>query len=315
MSLLEQIQSSGTRIAVLCGGDSSEREVSLVSGKSVAGALESLGLPCVLMELVDNSLPDTLNPATDLILPVIHGKYGEDGQLSAELEQKGFAYAGCQQAASVLCYDKLASKSIASRQGIPVARDLQLRPESIPGYAEVVRRIGLPFILKPRFDGSSVGLHLVRQEQHYHSAMQDLNRVDYLAEAYVEGIDLTVGILGQDALGVVAILPQGGLYDYQHKYTSGMSEYQAPAEIDGQLATTLRDWSKDIFRSCGCRDLARVDYRMTSSGEVFFLEINTIPGMTPTSLLPKSAQCSGITFAELVLVWAGFAHDRFKETR
>jgi D-alanine-D-alanine ligase len=280
----------------------------------VAKAVESTGLPVKLIELQENHLPDTLDPHVDLILPVIHGKYGEDGRLSAELDRIGFAYAGCQQAASVICYDKVASKSIAARQGIPVAVDHYVYPESIPDYRTLANLLGSPFIMKPRFDGSSVGLHLVNGEDAYDSAREDLVRVDYVAEAFVEGIDLTAGILGNDALGVVSIHPKGGLYDYEHKYTSGKSEYRAPAEIDDHSAQLIRQWSKSIFRACGCRDLARVDFRMTASGEVFFLEINTIPGMTPTSLLPKSAQCCGISFTNLVLAWIGFAFGRFKET-
>jgi D-alanine-D-alanine ligase len=314
MSFQNEFSDTGLRVAVLCGGDSTEREVSLVSGKSVVDAIESAGMPCDLFELEQNALPRDLDHSTHLVLPVIHGKYGEDGCLSSELDRAGFAYAGCQQAASVLCYDKLASKSIAVSQGIPVANDLQLYPESRIEFDKLVNELGIPFILKPRLDGSSVGLYLVDDESTYAAARSDLEKTDYLAEKFVDGIDLTVGILGCKALGVVAILPEGGLYDYQHKYTTGMSQYLAPADIEKKLAEQLQEWSEIIFRSCGCRDLARVDYRMTSTGEIIFLEINTIPGMTPTSLLPKSAQCSGISFTELVLTWIGFAFERFKET-
>ena len=314
MSLLQDIKESGKRVTVLCGGDSSEREVSIVSGKSVAMAIESMGLPFKRVELQENRLPPGLDPDMDLILPVIHGRYGEDGRLSAELDEKGFAYAGCQQLASAICYDKLASKSIAARLGVPVAPERQVYPESVPEFSTLADQLGTPFILKPRFDGSSVGLHLVETKEAYGNAKADLRNADYMAEAYIEGIDLTVGILGREAMGVVAILPKGGLYDYEHKYTSGMSEYQAPANIDSDLANRMRQWSNHIFRSFCCRDFARVDFRMKPSGEVFFLEINTIPGMTPTSLLPKSVQCSGISFADLVLAWVGFAYNRFKET-
>ncbi len=313
MTFQDEFPESGIRVAVLCGGESTEREVSLISGNSVADALKSAGLPCDLFELEENALPNDLDPSMHLVLPVIHGKYGEDGCLSADLDRAGFAYAGCQQAASVLCYDKLASKSIAVSQGIPVADDLQLYPESRIEFDKLVNQLGIPFILKPRFDGSSVGLYLVDNENTYTAAGNDLETTDYLAEKYADGIDLTVGIVGGEALGVVAILPNGGLYDYEHKYTSGMSQYQAPADIEAAMARQLQEWSELIFRACRCRDLARADYRMAPTGEIIFLEINTIPGMTPTSLLPKSAQCSGISFTDLVLVWTGFAFERFKE--
>ncbi|MEX0326724.1 MAG: D-alanine--D-alanine ligase [Puniceicoccaceae bacterium] len=310
MGLPESIRSAGYTVAVLCGGSSSERDVSLVSGKAVAVALEAAGVPCELLELEENRLPGNLHPSKHLVLPVIHGTYGEDGLLSADLESRGFAYAGCAQASSVLCFDKLACKAIAARLGLPVAKDLLLTPASRPEYGEVVAELGDTFILKPRRDGSSVGLHLVRQEEDYVAAGEDLACSEYLAESFIDGCDLTVGVLNDEALGVVAVHPKSGLYDYDHKYTSGMSRYEAPADLAEVLAARLRQWSLSIFRACGCRDLARVDFRQGEDGNAVFLEVNTLPGMTPTSLLPKSAGCLGMTFGELVLAWTSFAMQR-----
>jgi D-alanine-D-alanine ligase len=310
MNRQESIQASGYRIAVLCGGESSEREVSLVSGRAVEGAVHALGLPCDRFALEQNRLPGALDPARHLVLPIIHGSYGEDGRLSAELDAGGFAYAGCDQASSVLCFDKLVSKAIAARLGIPVARDVLIFPHKIPEYGELTEALGDALILKPRRDGSSVGLHLVRTEAEFKAAASGLARMDYIAEAYMEGYDLTVGILDGKALGVVGVHPEGGLYDYAHKYTQGMSRYDVPAQIDEGLKDQLSAWSCRLFKACGCRDLARVDYRISSKGAVIFLEINTLPGMTPTSLLPKTAQLAGLDFGALVLQWIGFAHDR-----
>ena len=306
----EQILASGRTVVVLCGGDSTEREVSLVSGKAVADAIAANGLPCELIELTQNRLPSGMDPARQLVIPAIHGKYGEDGCLSAELDLHGFAYAGCRQAASVLCYDKLASKSIAARLGIPLAQDRLLDPDHGVGFETLAAELGLPFILKPRYDGSSVGLYLVDSHDAYAAAAASLRKTQYMAEAYADGIDLTVGILGDEALGVVAVRPKGGLYDYDHKYKAGMSRYEVPAASDPGLAGRLRQWSKAVFDVSRCRDMARVDYRMSSDGQVYFLEINTIPGMTPTSLLPKSASCCGISFEQIVLMLAGFAVRR-----
>lgn len=304
------LKESGRRLVVLCGGRSSESAVSLVSGRAVASALAGLGLPVQCFELGENRLPAGLDFRNDLVLPVVHGTYGEDGRLSADLERGGFAYAGCDQAASVLCFDKLASKTLAAELGLPVARGCLLIPEEETSHKALSELLGTPYILKPRRDGSSVGLHLVRSGSDFEQARADLTRTDYLAEAYLEGHDLTVGLLGGVAQGVVAVHPDGGLYDYQHKYTQGLSSYEVPALIPEAVARQLRLWSEFIFRGLGCRDLARADFRIGRKGEIIFLEINTLPGMTPTSLLPKSCSVMGLSFPQLVARWAFFALGR-----
>lgn len=307
------ISKSGYRIAILCGGTGSERAVSLVSGNAVLKATESLGLPCNLFDLQSDQLPAALDPRTHLVLPLIHGGYGEDGRLSAALDAGGFAYAGCDMASSALCFDKFACKAVAARLGIPVARDQLLQADEDISYNALARVLGERMILKPRCDGSSVGLHLVNDADSFSALADALPAADYLAEAFLDGVDLTVGILGGRALGVVSVHPDGGLYDYQHKYTAGLTRYEVPANIPDALAGQLRNWSVKLFKACGCRDLARVDFRLGPVGEVIFLEINTLPGMTPTSLLPKSAGCEGIDFNQLVLEWIGFALTRMEE--
>ncbi len=313
MDLREGLLSENRRIAVLCGGDSSEREVSLVSGKAVADAFIELGVPCDLFELKSNELPKALSEQVHVVLPVIHGTYGEDGMLSAELEQNGYLYGGCDQASSVICFDKLVTKALAHRVGIPVADEILLMPAVRLDYRQVADVLGETFILKPRRDGSSVGLHLVRSEDDYCAARSDLKQTEYLAEAYLEGIDLTVGMLDGKPMGVVAVRPKGGLYDYEHKYTSGMSEYEFPAKIDPVVTRQLQDWAKLIHDSSGCRDVARVDFRMGEQHQLIFLETNTLPGMTPTSLLPKSAQCEGLSFEDVITRWAEAALNRDRE--
>lgn len=315
MTSVEQIRAAGYRVAVLCGGRSSEREVSLISGRAVETALRAAGCPCDCYELEENRLPAELDARRHLILPVIHGSYGEDGRLSADLERGAFAYGGSDAAASVLCFDKLATKALAVRSGLPVAIDLLIRPNCIPSYADLVQVVGSPFILKPRRDGSSIGLHLVSDEPAYERARADLACGDYLAEAFLEGHDLTVGFLRGKALGVVAVHPEGGLYDYDHKYTSGLSRYEVPARIPSSLAEQLQSWTLEVLAVCGGRDLARVDFRLGRDGSVVFLEINTLPGMTPTSLLPKTASLVGLDFAQLVLQWVACALERAVERR
>lgn len=309
------IRSSGMRIAILCGGTGTEREVSLVSGNAVHSATTELGLPCDLFDLTRDALPDGLDPSVHLVLPIVHGTFGEDGRLSALLEQGGFAFAGCDMPSSALCFDKYACKAVAARLDVPVARDYLIQADQPSTYAEIRTALGTKMILKPRLDGSSVGLHLINDETGYLALREDLSLRDYLAESYIEGHDLTVGVLDGNALGVVAVFPESGLYDYEHKYTSGLSRYEVPAQLDTSLAEQLAIWSAQIFRACGCRDLARVDFRLGADNQPVFLEINTLPGMTPTSLFPKSASCMGLDFESLVLEWIGFALAREEERR
>lgn len=313
MSERERILESGLRIAVLCGGSGSEREISLVSGRSVAQALHESAIPCDCFELAGNYLPAGLDPERHLVLPLVHGKYGEGGRLSAELELSGFVYAGSNMASSVLCFDKLACKTIAARMGIPVARDYLLHDGEMIDYASIAGELGSSFILKPRFDGSSVGLYLIHSEKDFSAAFTDLGGQDYLAETFIDGFDLSLGILGEDVLGSVGIYPAGGLYDYDHKYTLGMTRYEVPARMDEGQRQGLAKWSMDLFTACGCQDIARLDFRMGHDGALVFLELNTLPGMTSTSLVPKMASLAGLDFGGLILRWVGFALDRVGE--
>lgn len=313
MDSLDALKASGLRIGILCGGSGSEKAVSTASGQAIESACLESGLACDRFTLDADRLPEGLDPRIHLVLPIVHGVYGEDGRMSADLEAGGFSYAGSGPAASTLCFDKLVSKALASRMGLPVSPDALLFADKSRPFAEIVERTGLPFILKPRRDGSSVGLHVVREEADYHRVAPCLKGRDYLAESFLEGIDLTVGILDGKALGVVGIRPDGGLYDYSHKYTSGLSEYDVPADIPEPLQDQLCAWSCRLFRASGCRDLARVDFFLGREGKVVFLEINTLPGMTATSLLPKTASLSGISFQGLVIQWAFCALKRFRK--
>lgn len=301
---------SGYRVAVLCGGVGSERAVSLVSGRSVAAAAQSLGLDTDLFELDQNRLPAGLDPQRHLVLPLVHGTYGEDGTLAAELASAGFAFGGCGQAASALCFDKAASKALANRLGLPVAPDRLLQPGHYPSFRDLAETVGMPFILKPRRDGSSVGLYLVREPESFHELEAAVGTRDYLAEGYREGHDLTVGVFDGEVLGIVAVRPQAELFDYESKYTPGKSAYEFPAKLHPATEDCLLHWSRLVYRAFDCRDLARVDFRIGRDGGLIFLEINTIPGMTPNSLFPKAARCAGWSFEDLVERWLWRVRDR-----
>lgn len=288
------------KIIILCGGQSGEREVSLHSAEPVFEALKKM-YPTRLLRLDENTLPKDLNPETDLIFPLIHGDFGEDGQLQALLEEKSFTYVGSDAKASALCMDKIRSKHLAAESGLSVL------PAVEPTIRQALNREMLEktlkttaFVLKPTDKGSSIGVHFCENFDALCAAWSKVKEGHWMIEPYVRGRELTVGLLHGKALGVGEICPKEGFYDYHNKYTEGACEYIFPALLEDTVAERLRRFSEIFFKVAGCRDFGRVDFIMDTNGDVWFLEINTIPGMTDQSLLPKSAACVGITFEALL---------------
>ena len=289
------------RIVVLCGGISSEREVSLVSGQMVRDGLEpSFPGKVTLYDLTEASVPLELDPDKDVVFPALHGTFGEDGALQALLEDLGFAYAGAGPEASQFCMDKERVRRAATTMGIAVAEGVCLSLPPIPKPKEILRITGDDLITKPRAEGSSVGLHFAEGEAELAALLPQLPPGDWLFERRLRGRELSVGVLDGQGMGVVEIIPNGGVYDYAHKYTAGLTQYQFPADIPNAMESTLRDFSGKVFSLTGCRDFARVDYILEEDQIPRLLEINTIPGLTPTSLLPKSANCVGLDYLGLV---------------
>ncbi|WP_343075481.1 D-alanine--D-alanine ligase [Ruficoccus amylovorans] len=285
-------------ITVLCGGPSSEREVSLVSGHSVAEALRA-HFEVAVVEFDQPALPKGLDPERTTIFPALHGAFGEDGQIQALLEARGFGYAGSGPEASALCMDKAATKARVAGCGFAEAPAWVFSYDNMPASAALIERLGAHLVIKPVDQGSSVGLHLTANREELEQALSCLTPGIWMAEAFIKGREMTVGVLGGEAMGIVEIVPKGGVYDYQRKYTAGETRYIFPAEVPEELAAHCRDYAERAFAACGCRDFARVDFILTPDGLPYFLEINTIPGLTPTSLLPKSASCRGLSFEEL----------------
>ncbi|MCC5840073.1 MAG: D-alanine--D-alanine ligase [Opitutales bacterium] len=286
-------------IAVLCGGPGAECEVSRNSGRAVYEALAPR-MPAELHDLAGTELPASLNPATHIVLPVIHGTFGEDGQLQALLDQAGFHYAGCDAAASCLCIDKMETKRVVAAAGLPVIRGWQHGPAAPLDPAAIDDTGMRGFIAKPRAEGSSVGLTVLADRAALLRFLAQSPTHDWVIEERIIGCDVTVGILDGEPMGVIGIHPEGGLYDYQRKYTAGQTRYEVPAVLPDDLTEQLRAASAKVFAACGCRDFARVDWMLSGARQPFFLEVNTLPGMTATSLFPKSASVSGIDFPTLV---------------
>ncbi|MEM0967265.1 MAG: D-alanine--D-alanine ligase [Verrucomicrobiota bacterium] len=298
------------QIFVLYGGVGPEREVSLRSGKSV---LDCLGNRegVVGIEVTEASLPDGMNPKKGVVFPALHGEFGEDGKLQKLLEDADFDYVGSDSDSSSVCMDKALSKARAAEMGVPGAKGLVFSKSDIPTAREIVEKLGPRVVIKPVDSGSSAFLSIVNGLAELEECLSSLTERRWLFETYIEGRELSVGVLNGSAMGIVEIIPDGGVYDYTHKYTSGKTVYRAPAVLSSSEESSIRNSAEAVFTACGCRDFARVDFRLGESGPVF-LEINSLPGLTSESLLPKSASCRGLSFEDLVLEMVSPALDRFQ---
>ncbi|NCC50985.1 MAG: D-alanine--D-alanine ligase [Spartobacteria bacterium] len=280
------------RVGVLMGGPSLERAVSLVSGRAVVHGLKQAGYDVVGIDVKDEELilPDGL----EAVFIALHGEFGEDGVVQRLLTERGIPYTGPGPDASLRSFDKAMCKEALEEVGLPVPAYEVIRLSS-------ERTLPLPIVIKPLRQGSSYGVHRILREQEYERAYTDTHAYEglVLVEAYIEGRELTVGIVGRDPLPVVEILAPDGNYDYDAKYTTGASSYVVPADLTAEQTARCQELAMATFDTLGCRGLSRVDFRMDKDGQIFILENNTIPGFTPTSLLPKAARQAGIEFPEL----------------
>jgi D-alanine-D-alanine ligase len=303
---------SNYEVVVLSGGISSEREVSLNSGRAVFVALQP-HVRCRLVEFSSAALPLELNPERDIIFPVAHGTFGEDGQLQQLLETHGFTYVGCDVSASALCMNKELTRQTVLAAGVPIASGVMLPTGSCPDIKSVIAVTGAHVVIKPVSEGSSVGLYFADGETEIVKNLPMPLTQDWLIERFIEGREMTVGILHGKPMGVVEICPEGGVYDFAHKYTAGSTQYIFPAPLSESETAEVRRLAQLACDACQCRDFARVDFRMGLDGHFYFLEINTLPGLTSTSLLPKSASCMGYSFTELAQLMIAPAIERFNQ--
>ena len=281
-------------IAVLLGGPSAEREVSLRSGAAMAKALRSLGHVVHEVDPPPGALE--LPGGTDVAVLALHGTYGEDGTVQAELEQLGVPYTGCGVAASLFAFDKVVTKRRCIAAGVPTADFVVFN--SVTEWPEGWLP---PVVLKPTRQGSSVGLQFVDATADFPRALAESLRFggEVVMEKRIIGRETTVGILDGQALPVVEVRPKQGAYDYANKYTAGRTEYLCPAPFDAATTARIQEAALGAFRSIGGRDYGRVDVMVRDDGSPVVLEVNTLPGMTETSLLPKAAAAAGIGFAQL----------------
>jgi D-alanine-D-alanine ligase len=280
------------RLAVLMGGPSAEREVSLRTGAACAEALREAGFEVSEVVVEDGNF--VVPPGTHLAFLALHGTFGEDGQVQDILTQRGIPFTGANAATSRICIDKEKTKEQLARAGVPVP------------VGQLVDRVGqimlpLPLFIKPNTLGSSVGSAPVFKSEELAPAFAEAARfgIPVLVERFIRGKELTVGVLGGEALPVVEIHPLAGFYDYKNKYTKGNTEYFCPARLPDAVAAKVRQFAEAAHRAVGRTVYSRVDFLLEENGAAWCLEINTIPGMTATSLLPKAAAAAGISFPEL----------------
>jgi len=322
------------KIAVLLGGISAERDVSIATGLNVAGALAENGHSVTAIDVAygDQVFDYTVSPEKikiqplppdqeklkvlkknifktinyllenklDLAFIALHGGYGENGQLQTLLELADIPFTGSGSVSSAVCMDKNYSKIIVRKAGVPTADWKMLSEENDIEFPD---EFGLPLVVKPNDQGSTVGLSIIKEKEQYTRAVNQAFKCtdSVMVESFVPGKELTVSVLNGQTLPTIEICPESGFYDYESKYQSGKTQYIVPAELPEEINAKLHKWAEIVFENLHCRHYGRVDFRYDpQSGNISFLEINTLPGMTATSLVPKAAEAVGINFNELL---------------
>ncbi|MER0214908.1 MAG: D-alanine--D-alanine ligase [Nitrosomonas sp.] len=296
------------KVAVLLGGRSAEREISLQSGQAVLDALLRSGVDAYPFDPAEHALEKLLQQGFDKAFIALHGRFGEDGTIQGALELMGLPYTGSGVMASALAMDKWRTKLIWQAAGIQSPRYVLLQADS--DFEQVAETLGLPLIVKPAREGSTIGLTKVKRAEDLAQAYQLAAQHDalVLAEEFIAGKELTVAILGETPLPVVRIEIAGELYDYEAKYFSNETKYFCPSGLPAELEAAIQRQALQAYQVLGCQGWGRVDLILSETNQFYFLEANTSPGMTSHSLVPMAARTAGIPFEDLVLRILDLAH-------
>lgn len=296
------------KIAVLLGGSSAERDVSLQSGQAVLAGLKEAGIEAIAFDPQQRSVTELKVLGFDKVFVALHGRGGEDGTLQGLLEVMQLPYTGSGVMASAITMDKMRTKLLWQGAGLPVAPGRVLRRSEIQGVLNssqqaAINALGFPVIVKPNREGSSVGMSKVEQPDALPEALEKAFEHDneVLIEKWLSGPEYTVGILGNNILPVISIQPSGSFYDYNAKYISDQTKYTCPADLSEQQEQELQALVLQAWNVLGCSGWGRVDVMQDSDGQFYLLEVNTSPGMTSHSLIPMAARQAGMTFSELVV--------------
>ena len=303
---IKKLVNETAKIAVLCGGPSSEAEVSRRSGKNVFNALKNLGYKNAELIEVDENISKTLRDKNiEVVYNAMHGKYGEDGCIQGLLEVMQIPYTGCGVMASSVCMNKEYTKNILKGAGIPLIKSVLIRKGE--DYKEKIKELKYPFMLKPVSEGSSIGMYKVNTPEEMEECFEKSSQYgqDIMVEEYLIGTSTTVGVL-EDANGLFAteileFRTKTEWYDYEAKYTAGMTEFILPAKLSSEMTEKVKQIAIDAFKACDCRGVSRVDF-LIANDIPYVLEINTSPGMTDLSDLPAQSKTMGIDYDSLVQI-------------
>ncbi len=309
------------RIGVLMGGYSSERAISLKSGTAIFEALKAEHCDVVALDIQDQEeqkIIDLIKKADiDIAFIALHGQLGEDGTIQSILEKLEIPYPGSGVDASRLSINKVLAQNLFKKNNIQIAPFVSLVKKNSADIDEVINQLkSFPLVVKPACEGSSIGVTLVRNKKELIKAIDVAWQYgpQVLVEKYIKGRELTVGILNQKALCVIEICAKGDFFDFAAKYQSGLTEYIFPAQIPQQTALRIQKMALDAHTALGCEDLSRVDFILSDDGTPYVLEINTIPGFTSTSLLPKAAKEAGLNFNQLCFKLVELAYGKKKKS-
>ncbi|WP_042223568.1 D-alanine--D-alanine ligase [Oceanobacillus manasiensis] len=294
------------KIAVLYGGTSGEREVSLSSGKGIIRALENNGHDVTGIDFHPGRLEEILRLNVDLVFIGLHGKFGEDGRLQGLLEMVGLPYVGSGVLASALAMDKSKAKQVFELNGIPIAKSKMYSITNETNMKELEEEVNQlfkpPFVIKPNREGSTLGLTIVKEADQILEGLNNAALSDdmVLVEDFIKGREITVAVFDEEALPIIEIIPKNAYYDYESKYAQGGSEHIIPAEIDPETTKIIQELAVKAHKALGCKTYSRVDFILTEENRPIILEVNTLPGMTPTSLYPDAANEIGLDYDSMI---------------
>lgn len=298
------------KIAVLYGGVSKEREVSISSSKGIMEALKQNGHDVIGIDFHPNQLDEIINLQVDIVFIGLHGKFGEDGSIQGLLDMLNIPYVGSGVMASALAMDKFKAKQLFQTENIPVAKGNKYRMTKQTNIETIIDDIHahftVPFVIKPNREGSTLGLTIVIEQAQTKAAIEKAIKSDefILVEQFIKGKELTVPVMGkineEQALPIIEIIPKNELYDYESKYAAGGSEHIIPARISEELTEKIKQYAITAHQVLGCETYSRADFLLSDDGIPYILEVNTLPGMTPTSLFPDSAKEAKISYAEMI---------------
>ena len=297
------------KIGILIGGDSSEREVSIASGRSIENACIALGHEVVRLDPKDGlEKIKSLLLKVDLVFNGLHGGDGENGKISKYLEDLGVLFTGSDSVSSEICMNKDKAKRIAANNNVLTPEWVLVTNEALSGN---IGQLNFPIVVKPNDQGSTLGLSIINSKSQLKGAFKVANSFasSVMYEQHIQGREITCSIVGNIAYPIVEIIPKHEIYDYECKYTKGMSKYICPAEINKNISSKIKEISLKIHKLLGCRHYSRVDFLLDRNNDPWFLEINTLPGMTETSLLPKSLESAGVNFNQIIEKIIGEAMD------